>query len=48
MEGGEMVGLGLVPYPIVCQSKTYLEYVSCLPDKRYEQEKASMGCHRTL
>lgn len=40
MEGGEVAGLGLVPYPIVCQSKGCLEHV---PDNNYEQEVASMG-----
>lgn len=43
MEGGEVAGLGLVPYTIVCQSKGCLEHVSHAPDNNYEQEVASIG-----
>lgn len=43
MEGGEVAGIGLVPYPIVCQSKGYLLCVLHVPDE--SNGWVSMGYH---
>ena len=36
MKEGEVAGLGLVPYPMVCQSEGCLEHIPHVPDKSYE------------